>query len=96
MTEEIVKDYLTKLITPIIQDAVKSMNQPAPINGTPKDDQLIKYIPIQDIFKRKICSKPTFYAHVRNGEFHLYKFGNKSFVDKEEFEKSFKKVNGKK
>ena len=52
-----------------------------------------KYIPIQDIFKKKICSKPTFYEHLKKGEFTLYKFGNKSFVDGEEFMKAFHKVN---
>ena len=53
----------------------------------PKPD--FKYIPIQDIFKKKICSKPTFYSHLKAGEFTLYKFGNKSFVDAIEFEKAF-------
>ena len=48
-----------------------------------------KYIPIQDIFKKKICSKPTFYEHLKAGEFTLYKFGNKSFVDSEEIQKAF-------
>ena len=48
-----------------------------------------KYTPIQDIFKKKICSKPTFYAHLKAGDFTLYKFGNKSFVDTSEFEKAF-------
>ena len=51
-----------------------------------------KYIPIQDIFKKKICSKPTFYDHLKKGDFTLYKFGNKSFVDSEEFLKAFHKV----
>ncbi len=51
-----------------------------------------KYIPIQDIFKKKICSKPTFYEHLKKGEFTLYKFGNKSFVEAEEFLKAFHKV----
>lgn len=51
-----------------------------------------KYIPIQDIFKKKICSKPTFYNHLKKGDFTLYKFGNKSFVDGEEFLNAFHKV----
>ena len=53
---------------------------------------LLRYIPIQEIFKRKICSKPTFYEHLKKGEFTLYKFGNKSFVDRQEFEKAFRGV----
>lgn len=61
----------------------------APSTEAPPD---FKYIPIQDIFKKKICSKPTFYEHLKKGEFTLYKFGNKSFVDSEEFLKAFHKV----
>lgn len=49
----------------------------------------LKFIPIQEIFNKKICSKPTFYAHLRKGLFTLYKFGNKSFVDEAEFKKAF-------
>lgn len=60
--------------------------------GAPPPPPDFKYIPIQDIFKRKICSKPTFYEHLKKQEFTLYKFGNKSFVDSEEFLKSFHKV----
>ena len=56
----------------------------------PKPD--FKYIPIQDIFNKKICSKPTFYDHLRKGNFTLYKFGSKSFVDSEEFLTAFHKV----
>lgn len=55
-------------------------------------DDLLKYLPLNEIFKRNICSKPTFYAHLRKGEYSLYKFGNKSFVDRHEFFGSFKKI----
>ena len=51
-----------------------------------------KYIPIQSIFNQKICSKPTFYEHLKKGDYTLYKFGNKSFVDADEFLKAFHKV----
>lgn len=61
--------------------------------GAPPTPPDFKYIPIQDIFKRKICSKPTFYEHLKKQEFTLYKFGNKSFVDAEEFQKAFHAVN---
>ena len=57
-----------------------------------ESDQTFKYIPINDIFKSKLMSKPTFYNHVKTGRITLYKFGNKSFVDKSEFENSFSKV----
>lgn len=58
-------------------------------DNNPKQTDGFKYIPIQDIFKKRICSKPTFYSHLRAGKFTLYKFGNKSFVDAIEFEKAF-------
>ena len=66
-----------------------------PIPQQPPDQ--FRYIPINDIFKQKICSKPTFYTHLRANHFTLYKFGSKSFVDKLEFEQAFHKVklNGK-
>lgn len=51
-----------------------------------------KYIPIQDIFNSKICSKPTFYKYFREGKFKLFKLGNKSFVNRFEFENSFHSV----
>ena len=73
------------LLLDLIKNSQK--NNPASL---PKPD--FKYIPIQDIFKRKICSKPTFYSHLKAGDFTLYKFGNKSFVDAAEFEKSFHSV----
>lgn len=57
--------------------------------STPVD---FKYTPIQEIFKKKICSKPTFYEHLKKGEFTLYKFGNKSFVDMVEFQNAFHSV----
>lgn len=51
-----------------------------------------RYKPIQEIFKEKICSRPTFYVHLKAGDFTLYKFGNKSFVLEDEFLKCFHKV----
>lgn len=51
-----------------------------------------KYKPIQEIFDEKICSKPTFYKHLKAGDYKLYKFGNKSFVDREQFLKAFHEV----
>jgi hypothetical protein len=52
-----------------------------------------KYMPIKEIFELKICSKPTFYKHVKAGMFGLYKLGSRSFVDREEFISAFHKVN---
>ncbi|MCG3167801.1 MAG: hypothetical protein POELPBGB_03596 [Bacteroidia bacterium] len=55
-----------------------------------------RFMPIQEIFKKKICSKPTFYAHLKAGNFRLFKFGNKSFVDKNEFLSTFHSIKFKK
>lgn len=79
---------LDLLIKKAVQTAFEN-NKQSPAPAPPPD---FKYIPIQSIFDRKICSKPTFYEHLKKGEFHLYKFGNKSFVDAEEFLKAFHKV----
>ena len=49
-------------------------------------------IPIQEIFKQKLLSKPTFYKHVKEGSIQLYKLGGRSYVDLADFEKVFHKV----
>lgn len=78
-------------LSSLIQNAVrKAIGETT--NSTPQFNSDFKYIPIQDIFKKKICSKPTFYAHLKAGDFTLYKFGNKSFVDLTEFQKAFHRV----
>lgn len=76
------------LIKKAVQTAFENNKQHT--STEPKPD--FKYIPIQDIFKKKICSKPTFYDHLKKGDFTLYKFGNKSFVDAAEFLTAFHKV----
>jgi len=57
-----------------------------------KDFDDFKFIPILEIFKRKLCSKPTFYKYLKKGDYYLYKFGNRSFVDRTEFLAAFHKV----
>lgn len=52
---------------------------------------LFRFMPVKWIFKN-ICSESTFYAHVRQGHFTIHKFGNLTFVDREEFEKAFHQV----
>jgi hypothetical protein len=52
----------------------------------------INKIPIKEIFLKKMMSKGTFYSHVRSGKITLYKLGNRSYVDRVEFEQAFKKV----
>ncbi len=76
------------LIKMAVKTALDENKQPV----TTEKAQSFRYVPIQDIFDKKICSKPTFYEHLKAGEFSLYKFGNKSFVDIEEFTRAFKKV----
>ena len=51
-----------------------------------------KYTPINDLFINKVCSKPTFYKYLKLGLFPIYKFGRRSYVDLQEFEKAFIKV----
>jgi hypothetical protein len=94
MEKTITTTYSEQELQTLITDCVRAcLNQQkketVSTAGNPPD---FKYIPIQDLFKKKVCSKPTFYDHLKKGEFHLYKFGNKSFVEAEEFLKSFHKV----
>lgn len=49
-------------------------------------------IPITEIFRLKMMSKPTFYERVKDGTLSLYKMGNRSYIDVKEFNQSFKKV----
>ena len=79
---------LQTIIIDCVNSCLKHNKQP----DQPHPSHDFKYIPIQDIFKKKICSKPTFYAHLKAGDFTLYKFGNKSFVDLAEFQKAFHSV----
>lgn len=59
---------------------------------TTETNTSLRFIPIIDLFKNRILSRPTFYEHVKSGKVTMYKLGGRSFVDKEEFEKSFLKV----
>jgi hypothetical protein len=52
-----------------------------------------KYTPIKEIFERKLCSKPTFYKYLKQGLYSVYKFGSRSYVDLDEFENSFIRIN---
>ena len=51
-----------------------------------------KYTPINELFAKKICSKPTFYKYLKKGLFPIYKFGRRSYVDLIEFQESFQRV----
>jgi hypothetical protein len=46
-------------------------------------------IPIQEIFRQKLMSKPNFYEKVKAGTIILYKMGNRSYVDREQFNEAF-------
>ena len=63
-----------------------------PFESLEKKFNEFNLIPINTIFKSKIVSKPTFYDHVNNGRFKLYKLGRKSFVDIDDFKKAFREV----
>jgi hypothetical protein len=81
-----IEAYLNRIENHLIE---KSGSSSIPSNSA---DGEFRFMPIQDIFDRKICSKPTFYEHLKKGEFSLYKFGDKSFVDKAEFISAFHEV----
>jgi len=58
-------------------------------------------IPVKEIIggKNKLMSPPTFYKWVKEGRINLLKFGGRSYVNQEDFYKSFTsikkgKVNG--
>ena len=51
-----------------------------------------KYTPINELFAKKVCSKPTFYKYFKEGHFPMYKFGRRSFVDLTEFQEAFIRV----
>lgn len=72
-------------------EEVKKMIESLPKPEKESQD-LLRFIPVKDLYERKICSKKTLYAHVRAGNVKLYKFGNKSFVDRKEFEGAFHPV----
>ncbi len=55
----------------------------------PNTDDQFKYMPIKEIFKLKIITPATFYKYMREGKFQLFKFGGRSFVDRNEFENAF-------
>jgi hypothetical protein len=54
-----------------------------------REQSLFRKIPVQEIFKQRILSKKTFYAHVKSGKLALYKLGNRSYVDAAEFDAAF-------
>ncbi len=51
-----------------------------------------KYTPINELFAKRICSKPTFYKYLKQGKFPIYKFGRRSYVDLIEFQDAFARV----
>ncbi|PZF73935.1 hypothetical protein [Taibaiella soli] len=63
------------------------------IEKTEKKDAIdhTLFMPVQDVYPR-YCSRQTFYNHVKNGMIKLYKFGNRSFVKRDEFFATFKEV----
>ena len=56
---------------------------------TPKYDR--EFIPATEIIKTYI-GRSTFYQFIREGKFHLYKLGDKSFVKSDEFFRAFRQV----
>lgn len=67
--------------------------KPKQISQTQKSDIGLEKIPIQDIFDRRVLSKPTFYKYVKEGKITLYKLGGRSYIDINQFNQVFHKVN---
>ncbi len=55
-------------------------------------DNRTRYMTLTEIWKQKLISKPTFYKLLKEGKITMYKLGERSYVDKLEFESAFKKV----
>lgn len=78
------KSFLSDLITPIVEKAVKDA-VPAK-EGT----SLPRYIPVSQIPEEYGISVSTIYLRFSNGELTKHKQGGLTFVDREELEKSIK------
>ena len=76
------KSFLSDLITPIVEKAVKDA-VPAK-EGT----SLPRYIPVSQIPEEYGISVSTIYLRFSNGELTKHKQGGLTFVDREELEKS--------
>jgi hypothetical protein len=75
----------------LITESVRKANLAHPIAPTTVIPDF-KFYPILNIFELKICSKPTFYKYLKKGRYTLYKFGDRSFVELEEFYAAFRKI----
>ncbi len=76
----------------LIQNSVRKVLAESPKAKSHPEVLEPEYTPVQELFKKKYCSAPTFYDHVKRGNVTLYKFGGKSFVKTEEFFQQFHKV----
>lgn len=74
---------IEEAVSEALQRSKVTSNEPSPTFGK---------IPIQEIFTKKLLSKPTLYAHVKAGTITLYKMGGRSYVDAVEFNNAFTKV----
>ena len=55
---------------------------------SPLDD----FTPIDEIFKRGIMSKPTFYQRVKDGRIVIFKMGSRSFIRTADYQNLFRKA----
>ncbi|MGM9735153.1 MAG: helix-turn-helix transcriptional regulator [Candidatus Cryptobacteroides sp.] len=78
------KSFLSDLITPIVQKAVKDA-VPAKENSS-----LPRFIPVSQIPEEYGISVSTIYLRFNTGELTKHKQGGLTFVDREELEKSIK------
>ena len=85
---EIIEKRLLR-IEGLLEDLIIEM---ARTSKPSESSQKFGKIPIQEIFKQKLLSKPTLYSHVKAGTITIYKMGGRSYVDAIEFNNAFKKV----
>ena len=78
------KSFLTDLITPIVEKAVKDA-VPGKETGTPHN-----YIPVSQVAEEYGLAISTIYLRFSTGELTKHKQGNLTFVDRDELEKSIK------
>ena len=63
-------------------------------NSKPHESKVdqFKFMPIQEIFERRLMARSTFYKYMKMDKFKLFKFGGCSYVDRIEFENAFHQV----
>lgn len=92
ITIAMTKDDFIYMVKSIIKDSLKDIYQDHRMR-IQKESENFKFMPLNDIVDKGLLTAPTIYKYAKEGRYKIYKFGNRTFVDREEFENSFKAVN---